>query len=172
MWYKLGHEVLVASASYHLVPTRASGLCLCDRPSPESTSLKIATQNNSPRLPHIPAWRPGGAAASCLTSFLSAVGGGCGAQRSESETDGPWPGNPVRETWPHLPLFQNQGQGHWTLKRVNDPPLMTKSQHSPLQLTPGDSAASLPGIKVSFCPAADRLRGWPPLLPSPLPPTK
>lgn len=64
------------------------------------------------------------------------------------------------------PHFQNQGQGHWTLKRVNDPLLMTKTQHSPLQLTPGDYAASLPGIKVFFCPAAGRL--WAGPLPTPL----
>lgn len=44
---------------------------------------------------------------------------------------------------------------------------MTKTQHSPLQLAPGDNAASLPGIKVAFCLAADRAVGWPPPHPSP-----
>lgn len=116
-------EYLVASASYHPVPTRASGLYLCDRPSPESTSLKIATQNNSPILPHIPARRPGGAAASCLTSFLSAVGGGCGAHRSESETDRLRPGNPVGETWPHLPASRTKGRDTGLLKGLMTLPL-------------------------------------------------
>lgn len=38
---------LVASASCHLEPTRGSGLYLCDRPSPESTTLKTAAENNN-----------------------------------------------------------------------------------------------------------------------------
>lgn len=59
------------------------------------------------------------------------------------------------------PRFQNQGQGHWTLERVNDPPLLTKPQHSPLQLTPGDNVASLPGIKACLCPAAGGLWAGP-----------
>lgn len=97
----MGYLVPSASSSPDAKPGHVPSICF-HRESPESNSLKITTTARTTRATpsHIPALRPAGtAAASSLTSFLLAVGGGCGACRDlrARQTPRTWPGSPARE---------------------------------------------------------------------------